>query len=432
MSFACEHCGFQNTEIKSAGEIQERGSKIRFKITKLEDLERQIVKSDTAVFRIEDLDLEMPAGHGKLSNLEGIVNGILLDLRAGQEARRAVDPGSFQKIESIAEFLESALAGSRFPFMVSLDDPAGNSTIERHTTDSKDRSKYIRTEYARSKQQNIDLGLGDGEDPRTEPEPKDDNNTAEDGASMKDINILEGEVYSLPTSCPGCGRSASVNMQMVNIPHFKQCIISAVTCEACGYRTNDVKTGGEVPEKGTKLTLQVRSAEDLGRDILKSETCSLSVPECECELVAGCLGGRFTTVEGLLTQVRKELSSHIFEDEDEGRIGDGVPPDNISQWKDFFERLDQAIRAEFPFRVILSDPLADSYIQNPNAPNADPQLLVEEYERSAEENEELGLNDMKTKLGDDGEYVKEITETFAGRAAHEIPIDVEQKGQSEP
>lgn len=36
-------------------------------------------------------------------------------------------------------------------------------------------------------------------------------------------------------------------------------------------------------------------------------------------------------------------------------------------------------------------------MQNVYAPEDDPMMTVEEYERSYEQNEELGLNDMKTE-----------------------------------
>lgn len=45
----------------------------------------------------------------------------------------------------------------------------------------------------------------------------------------------------------------------------------------------------------------------------------------------------------------------------------------------------------------MIDPTSNSYIQNFNAPEPDPNLIIEEYERTFEENEELGLNDMKTE-----------------------------------
>ena len=43
----------------------------------------------------------------------------------------------------------------------------------------------------------------------------------------------------------------------------------------------------------------------------------------------------------------------------------------------------------------MEDPLSASYIQNPNAPDPDPQLIHEEYERSWEEDEEHGIHDLK-------------------------------------
>ena len=39
----------------------------------------------------------------------------------------------------------------------------------------------------------------------------------------------------------------------------------------------------------------------------KSETASVKIPELDFEMVGGTLGGRFTTIEGLLTQVKEQV-----------------------------------------------------------------------------------------------------------------------------
>lgn len=52
---------------------------------------------------------------------------------------------------------------------------------------------------------------------------------------------------------------------------------------------------------------------------------------------------------------------------------------------------------KYPFTVILDDPLGNSYLQNLYAPDPDPNMKVDLYERSWEQNEFLGLNDMKTE-----------------------------------
>jgi C4-type Zn-finger protein len=43
----------------------------------------------------------------------------------------------------------------------------------------------------------------------------------------------------------------------------------STNCAACGYRDNEVKSGGEVSAKGKRITLKVEDVEDLSRDILK-------------------------------------------------------------------------------------------------------------------------------------------------------------------
>ena len=45
---------------------------------------------------------------------------------------------------------------------------------------------------------------------------------------------------------------------------------------------------------------------------LQSETAGLEIPEIELVLTHGTLGGRFTTLEGILNQVYEELSEKVF------------------------------------------------------------------------------------------------------------------------
>ena len=46
---------------------------------------------------------------------------------------------------------------------------------------------------------------------------------------------------------------------------------------------------------------------------------------------------------------------------------------------------------------VLDDPLANSYLQNLYAPDPDPNMEIVLYDRTWEQNEELGLNDMKVE-----------------------------------
>ena len=67
------------------------------------------------------------------------------------------------------------------------------------------------------------------------------------------------------------------------------------------------------------------------------------------------------------------------------------------KWDDFFGQLNEAVKGEKTFTIILEDPLASSYVQSYAAPAPDAQMTVEDYERTEEEEESLGLKDMKTE-----------------------------------
>jgi len=43
----------------------------------------------------------------------------------------------------------------------------------------------------------------------------------------------------------------------------------------------------------------------------------------------------------------------------------------------------------------LDDPLANCFIYNPSAPEDDPKIEVEVYDRTAEQDEDLGIADMR-------------------------------------
>lgn len=55
----------------------------------------------------------------------------------------------------------------------------------------------------------------------------------------------------------------------LDIPHFKEVVIMATTCDTCGHRTNEVKSGSGIEEKGLKIEVKVSGIVDFSRDILK-------------------------------------------------------------------------------------------------------------------------------------------------------------------
>ncbi|KAK6645810.1 hypothetical protein PHAVU_L008901 [Phaseolus vulgaris] len=181
----------------------------------------------------------------------------------------------------------------------------------------------------------------------------------------------------------------------------------ASTCDACGYRNSELKPGGRIPEKGKIITLSVKNVNDLSRDVIKSDTASVKVPEVDLELASGTLGGIVTTVEGLITRISESLERvHGF------TFGDSLDENSRSKWIDFKARLNKLLSLEEPWTLILDDALANSFV----APATDDlkednQLAFEDYERSWEQNEELGLNDMDTSSAEVGDAPTNTSKT---------------------
>ncbi|KAG1859523.1 hypothetical protein DFJ58DRAFT_726245 [Suillus subalutaceus] len=117
--------------------------------------------------------------------------------------------------------------------------------------------------------------------------------------------------------------------------------------------------------------LKVEDGDDLSRDILKSDTGGLSIPEIDLVLHPGTHQKVFNTGDSGVADV-----------------------DDKAGFQEFLRKLKQVKNAEIPFTLILDDPLANSYVRNLYAPDPDPNMEVVAYERTWQQNEDLGLNDI--------------------------------------
>lgn len=321
MSFNCDHCGFQNNEIQSGAEIQEKGCKIVLKVKSAKDLNRRVVKSDYSSVRIDELDFEIPAlsQKGEVTTVEGIITRCVSGLEQDQENRRIDHPDAAEQIDVFVGKLKDLLLLEK-PFTLIIDDASGNIHVENICAPQTDPQITI-SHFVRNKDHNEMLAIYDPE----EVDPAEVERKAQDESNEKlkpikedawPLEELQGEVLQFATNCSNCGSPCKTYMKMTTIPHFKDVVIMATNCERCGCRTNEVKSGGGIEEMGVKFEIVIESKDDFSRDVLKSETCSLSIREMDVEVGPYALGGRFTTIEGLLIAMRDQLSenSHMFQD----------------------------------------------------------------------------------------------------------------------
>lgn len=394
MSFKCEECGFESNEIQNASEIQKKGVRFVLEVKDQTDLNRRVVRTDYTAIRIPEVELEIPSQSqkGEVTTVEGIIDRTVRGLNQDQEKRRLEHPDAAAAIDTYIDRLVE-LKELKQKFTVELSDISGNSFIENPNAPARDPNCKI-TNFVRSKEEEHLLGLYDSDDV-----PNEDHPTTKDNNLLKPISEgewpleeLHGEVLHFPTICPECRSPCETNMKMTNIPHFKEVVIMATVCEICGSKTNEVKSGGGIEKKGVLFKVRLENKEDLMRDVLKSETCSLEIPELDCRVGPSALGGRFTTVEGILVAMKEQLE------------GDGImfhdSSDEISKQRlrSFLEKFQNVLNLQVKSTLVLDDPAGNSYVQSlRDDDRPDDKLNIERYERTFEQNEELGLNDMKTE-----------------------------------
>lgn len=361
MSFHCEHCGWQNSELQPAATVQPTGVRFELLVRAKQDLNRQVVKTRDAVVTLPEVELEIPARtqEGSVTTVEGLL----------QRAVQGLAGCGGEKLSDFVDALRKLLELEK-PFRLVLDDPSGNSFVENPQAPEADPSMSVHR-YRRTAEQDSALGILAAAESNDDP---------------------HDDVLGFATSCSECHAPCETRMKITQVPHFKEVVIMATTCDQCGHRTNEVKSGAGIEPQGVRLELRVLEPADLARDVLKSETCTVRVPELELEAGAGLLSGRFTTVEGLLDSMRQQLAQEnpFFQ-------GDSATGPGRLRMAVVVDKLAQAAAGRLPITLVLDDPAGNSYVQNLCAPEPDPALTVTQYERTFEQNELLGLNDMKTE-----------------------------------
>ena len=375
MSFDCPHCGFQENEVKPGADIHEKGIRMTLKVDGVKMLNRQIVKQGSAMFRIEELDFEAPpfTSKGSLTNVEGLFETAITGLQQQQPIRKVMQPDLAAKIKDAIKELKKYKSGE-VPFTLILEDVSGNSYIENPFSPKDDPA--LKVEYfIRTREQDLSLGI-------QAPEK-------EEKEVAGQLNTVD-EVLEFPSNCASCQTPTPMKMKVVDIPHFKEVVIMASSCDACGFKSNEVKAGGAIEEFGTKITFEMTDKTDLTRDVLASASCQISISDFDLELNHCSMGGRFTTLEGLLVNMCDQLGMiNPF------AFGDSSTAEN--KIKKLVEKIDKVISGDLFITIVLDDPIGNSYLQNIYAPDTDPNLTVEKYKRTEEQDLEHGISDMQTE-----------------------------------
>ena len=384
-SFKCEHCHNTNNSVQPASSYGEKGVRYILTVKDMADLNRQVIKSETATIMVPEVELEIPreSQKGSSSTIEGFLTKTRDSILEKQDERREVQPELADQLDSFIKRLNTLLQVDT-PFTFILEDPTGNSFLENPNAPKPD--PLLKTEhYTRSVEDEDLLGI---------TAIRDENKENEEVTAVTQNEHTE--VMTFEAMCNACGKEAKCNMKEVSIPFFKNILLMANVCDHCGCKDSEVKSAGGINEKGQRIELTMTDAMmDLSRDILKSETARVEIPALELSMTSGSLGGRFTTIEGLLEQIKDQLESiSPFSFGDSSRAEDGSSSNKMLS---LVEGLADVIAGNRLVKIIVDDAAGNSYVQNVYAPDEDPYLKIIEYERTEEDDDDLGIKEMKTE-----------------------------------
>jgi len=91
---------------------------------------------------------------------------------------------------------------------------------------------------------------------------------------------------------------------------------------------------------------------------------------------AGTLGSIYTTTEGLVAKLIDKLK-------EKNPFGLGDSADD-NKFLEFIKKLEDCKEARISWTLILDDPADNCFIYNPYAPEDDPQIIIESYDRTDE------------------------------------------------
>lgn len=406
-SFRCKHCGFKGRDVQQAADIQDRGVEVTLVIQAEEDLSRGVIKSSTASLALRELGIEQEPRpmSGLYTTVEGALQQIVTNLLALQPERRLKAPEAADKIDDVILKINNVLQLKTQCTLV-LRDPSGNSYIEplvgRQTGDL-DRNLTVR-HFQRTKEEAQLLGISPEQEQVIQRQAAGSGVSRVDERKLEDVTLLldtapeDMPVMALPTKCPACSEEILNKSLLISIPYFKECLLMCSACDNCGFKSIEVKSAGAIPPHGARTTFTCTAIEDgdsgdLSRDVLKSDSCSLEIPELGLRLEPGTLGGVYTTLEGLLRIMYDELKRHsVF------WLGDGSSSaEQRERWSSLLVGLQEMADGKRGFTIIIDDPLDASFIKNVYAPDDDPALKVEHYQRTAEQDDEYGLTGMDTE-----------------------------------
>ncbi|KAK7495204.1 hypothetical protein BaRGS_00013614 [Batillaria attramentaria] len=166
----------------------------------------------------------------------------------------------------------------------------------------------------------------------------------------------EPEITEMESLCVNCEQQGTTRLFLTKIPFFREVIVSSFTCDHCGFHNAELQSASRIQDKGVTYSANIKTAQDLNRQIVQSEHAVIRIPVLEFESPAK--KGMVTNVEGVLTQTIEDLT--------QGQPLRKIQTPEIAEKIDqFIEKMRRLLELKEPFEIVLDDPAGNSFLENP-------------------------------------------------------------------
>ncbi|KAL8449370.1 hypothetical protein Emag_003615 [Eimeria magna] len=188
------------------------------------------------------------------------------------------------------------------------------------------------------------------------PEPA--TGAATSGSSGDSDDPLLDAVTRIESMCPNCEKNGETILFLHRIPHFKDLLISSFSCPHCNYSNREVQAASSLAPRGVHIECKVISSLDLNRQAVRSESCTVKIPEVELEIPPSRERAELNTIEGFVTSFAENLKCAALY---QTQINEIATAQKLNQ---LVEKLNGMAAGKEPFVFELDDPSGNSYIES--------------------------------------------------------------------
>jgi zinc finger protein len=159
--------------------------------------------------------------------------------------------------------------------------------------------------------------------------------------------------------CPVCSAEMELSWNIQDLPHFGEAMLISGLC-GCGFRHSDTILLSQ--KSPGRSILSISCADDLDARVIRSSSGTIKIPELGVTIEPGFASECYiSNVEGVLERIEGVVQFAT----NSARNADNI--ESTKNGEQILANLNLARKGQFPFTIILEDPLGNSSIDSEKA-----------------------------------------------------------------